>query len=278
MSGPLISIITPTLNCGELLDGCIESVLAQNYPRCEHIIMDGGSTDGTLSVLERHKHLVWRSEPDSGEANALNRALKMVKGDLVLWLNADDYLTPGALARVAEVYAQHAQPCVIYGDIDYIDEDGKFLMHQQSAPVADLPLFLRWWRNLRHPHQPAIFYGKEVVDTVGAFREDLFFAIDQEYQLRAVLHYPFHYAGMTLAVQRIRKSSKSWEAGKKCTDVHRAITLAYVRYLKPSEKLSFWFDYGIQHFVPIPAELKMRLKIRTRLRELFAPWQQKANR
>ena len=87
---PKISVVTPTLNCGQFIRDCIESVLAQNYENFEHIIVDGGSADGTVDVLREYPHLTWVSEPDDGEVFALNKALKIASGDIIGWLNADD--------------------------------------------------------------------------------------------------------------------------------------------------------------------------------------------
>jgi glycosyltransferase involved in cell wall biosynthesis len=92
---PKISVVTPTLNCGQFIRDCIESVLAQNYENFEHIIVDGGSADGTVDVLREYPHLTWVSDPDDGEVFALNKALKMASGDIIGWLNADDWYRDG---------------------------------------------------------------------------------------------------------------------------------------------------------------------------------------
>lgn len=95
-----ISIITPSFNQGKYIDQCIKSVLNQGYPDFEHIIVDGGSTDNTLDILKSYKHLIWISEKDKGLSDALNKALKMVRGDIVGWLNTDDFYCSGTFIKV----------------------------------------------------------------------------------------------------------------------------------------------------------------------------------
>ena len=87
---PKISIVTPSYNSAKFIEDCIQSVLKQNYPNFEHIVIDGGSTDGTVEILKQYPHLKWISEPDEGQSDALNKGFKMAEGDILGWLNADD--------------------------------------------------------------------------------------------------------------------------------------------------------------------------------------------
>src|SRR5690348_7251696 len=97
---PLVSIITPSLNQAAFIEAAIESVLAQDYPAIEHVVVDGGSTDGTLDLLKRYGQRVrWISEPDAGQSDAINKGVRMTSGPLLAWLNADDQYTPGAVSR-----------------------------------------------------------------------------------------------------------------------------------------------------------------------------------
>ena len=95
---PLVSVVTPSLNQAAYIEEAILSVREQDYPRIEHIVVDGGSTDGTLEILRRHPHVVWSSEPDEGQADALNKGFARARGTVLGWLNADDRYLPGAVS------------------------------------------------------------------------------------------------------------------------------------------------------------------------------------
>ena len=125
--GPKISIITPTYNCGQLIRRCIESVTSQEYPNFEQIVVDGESKDNTVDVLRQFPHVKWVSEKDNGEANALNKGLKMVTGDIVCWLNADDYLHPNALVPVGLAFAQNPDWELVFSNTYMVDSHGAVL-------------------------------------------------------------------------------------------------------------------------------------------------------
>jgi glycosyltransferase involved in cell wall biosynthesis len=123
---PLVSIVTPCFNAARFLEETIESVLGQEYPALEYVVMDGGSTDGTLEILKRYEgRLEWRSEPDNGQADAVNRGFELTHGEIFAFLNADDTYVPGAVARAVEGFARNPEAAVIYGDAWHVDENGK---------------------------------------------------------------------------------------------------------------------------------------------------------
>ena len=105
-SPPRISIVTPSYNQGRYLGELIESVVAQRDPNFEHIVMDGGSTDETVAVLKRYPHVLWRSEKDAGQSDAVCKALAMATGEIVGWINSDDFYYPGAFAAAREAFAR----------------------------------------------------------------------------------------------------------------------------------------------------------------------------
>jgi glycosyltransferase involved in cell wall biosynthesis len=125
---PLVSFVTPCFNSGQFIESCIKSVLAQDYPYVEHIIQDGASTDGTLDVLKKYSGKIdWVSEPDKGQSDGLNKALKRCRGDIILVLNADDELLPHAASWGVEQMQKQPEAAVVYGDQYVIDSQGKII-------------------------------------------------------------------------------------------------------------------------------------------------------
>src|SRR5580704_9036975 len=126
-----LSIVTPSLNQGTFIGEALLSVHSQNYGSLEHLVIDGGSSDITISILrryadeERWSHLHWISEPDRGQGDALNKGFSRTKGDVVGWLNSDDRYRPGCFERVVEVFQKYPEVDVVYGDYTCIDETGR---------------------------------------------------------------------------------------------------------------------------------------------------------
>jgi glycosyltransferase involved in cell wall biosynthesis len=123
---PCITIVTPSFNQGNFIAETIESVMAQNYPNMEHIVMDGGSTDDTLEVLKRYPHLKIVSEQDRGQADAINKGFALATGDIWAFLNSDDTFLPGALQRVAQEIDPTQGRQVVMGRCRFIDEKGQY--------------------------------------------------------------------------------------------------------------------------------------------------------
>lgn len=135
------SVVTASFNQGRFIRQCIESVHSQGV-EFEHIVVDACSTDETLAVLREYPHLQWTSEPDKGQTDAINKGFRRATGDWVMWLNADDYLKPGALASVSEFAESRANADVIYGDCDYVDEAGAFIRRKSEFPFSFWMLLL----------------------------------------------------------------------------------------------------------------------------------------
>lgn len=128
------SIITPSYNQGRFIRDCIESVKAQTGVEWEHIVQDACSTDETASVLDEYPHLKVTCEPDKGMSDGINRGFLKATGDWVMWLNTDDYLLPGALAKVAGFAARHPEADVIYGDCIFANERKEFIRRKREHP------------------------------------------------------------------------------------------------------------------------------------------------
>src|SRR5665213_1837569 len=126
---PKISIVTPSYNQGRFIEDAIESVLKQNYPYFEHIIIDGGSTDSTIDILKKYPHLIWISESDKGQSDAINKGFRLVSGDIIGWLNSDDYYLPNTFNAVAKNMSD-SQVDALYGNSRYVDVSGKVTSEQ----------------------------------------------------------------------------------------------------------------------------------------------------
>lgn len=204
---PLISIVTPSLNQGEYLPDAFASVRNQHYPRVEHIVMDGGSNDGTVDFLKTQVSLSWISEPDDGQSDAVNKGFTRASGDIIGWLNADDYFEPGTLFRVASFLSAHPAIDIVYGDCYYLYENaaGRELRLVRGREF-DLDALLN--QGCYIP-QPATFVRRSVFD-VGGLNLNLRYAMDYDWWLRlARAGKRFGYLPLPLATFRITQTSKS---------------------------------------------------------------------
>lgn len=242
---PKISVVTPTFNCGKYLRQCIESVLAQGYENFEHIIVDGASKDETIQILKSYPHVKWISEPDSGEAEALNKALKMASGDILNWLNADDYYNGNdVFSTVVEEFKIQSDCDVLVGKALIINEDDQVLGMRTPKQPLNLASLMRWFRDV-HLYQPAMFYTKRVNDKVGPYRQDLFFSIDLEYWLRiAAAGFKYGYVNSALARARlVRNGAKSANDPIKQEKNWHEIVTPFAELLPAGERYNFWKDY-----------------------------------
>jgi glycosyltransferase involved in cell wall biosynthesis len=162
---PKISVVTPSLNQGQYIEATIESVLGQGYPNLEYIIIDGGSTDGTVGIIDRYsEHLAnWVSEPDEGQTDALIKGFRQASGDILCWLCSDDLFEPGALREAAEIFAEHPDWQVIYGDSLWIDADSRPIRPKKEIP------FIRfiWMYDHNYLPQPSTFWRRGIYEQVG---------------------------------------------------------------------------------------------------------------
>ncbi len=182
MSKPLrISVITPCFNSATTIRETIQSVLQQDYPDVEHIVMDGGSTDGTLEIVKEYPHLLWTSGKDEGHYDAMNKGIARATGELIVILNSDDCFRPGALASVAGGFHEYPQWEAAFGDVVYVDGQGQEIYRREEA-VYDYNV-LRYWRGYIC-HQ-TLFVRKSVYQRIGLYRcKDFAHGCDYEFILR----------------------------------------------------------------------------------------------
>jgi len=208
---PLVSIVTPSLDQGRFIEATIRSVLEQDYPRIEYVVVDGGSIDGTVDLLERYAERVrWISEPDAGQAAAINKGFRSTSGTILGWLNSDDLYEPGAVAAaVARLRARPEVP-LVYGDAVHVDEAGRVL-----GPCPEVRPFDR--RRLVHEIdfvvQPAAFFRRDAFEAAGGLDESLHWTMDYDLWLRLTEGHDAAYLPRPLAAYRLTGDNKTLRGG-----------------------------------------------------------------
>lgn len=182
---PKITIVTPSYNQGQFIEETIISVIGQNYPNLEYIIMDGGSTDNTVEIIKKYEeHLYyWVSEKDGGQSEAINKGFKMCSGDILGWLNSDDLYMPGSLSYISENIntdssALYFGNCIHFKETEKLMSNGSDVVTSQSCKkLTDMDYIV----------QPSAFWTRKTWNRVGELREDLHYAFDWEWFIRAEL-------------------------------------------------------------------------------------------
>ncbi len=185
---PRISVVTPSYNQAEYLEATIRSVLLQDYPDFEYIVIDGGSTDSSVAILEKYsEHLTyWVSEKDAGQADAINKGLALTSGNLLAYINSDDYYLPGAFSRAGSIYAEHSDTDLIHGRCMYVDQYANPIGSRFSTidSLTDLlDLWGVWWGDGLLV-QPEVFWSRRIAERAGQFNDQLQFSMDYEYWIR----------------------------------------------------------------------------------------------
>lgn len=211
----LISIITPSFNQARYLETTLRSVLTQDYPSIEYLVIDGGSTDGSVEILQRYSDQLagWVSESDRGQTDALNKGFARAKGEILAWLNSDDTYEPGAIAAAVKYLTEHPEIGMVYADTNFIDENGRVIGRFPAAQTDQ--------RRLRqgyvHIPQQATFFRADLWRQVGPLDPDFYFAMDYDLWTRLARLAPFAYLpGQTWANFRLHSSGKTIAADDRC--------------------------------------------------------------
>ena len=212
MRNPLVSIITPSYNQGRFIRATIESVLGQDYPNLEYIVMDGGSGDETLAVLKDYaSRLTCLSEKDRGQSHAINKGFRLARGSLLFWLNSDDVILPGAVRAAVAEFTQNPAAGAVYGDGYLLDEDGAV-----TSPFTATEPFNLW--KLVHLSdyilQQTLYVRREVLDDIGDLDESLHFTMDWDLLIRIGLRYPLSYIRRPMGCLREYPETKSSSGGR----------------------------------------------------------------
>lgn len=203
---PLVSIVTPSFNQAQFIEQTILSVRNQDYPNIEHIIIDGGSTDGTLDVLKEYSDsITWVSEPDEGQSQAINKGFALSKGEIIGWINSDDYYLPGAVSMAVNALTSDPSIDAIYGYCAKVDEAGNTTEILKSPEFDRKVLF----SNPCIIHQPTVFFRKSLLDKVGFLDESLHYAMDFDLWIRMAKVSEFRLIPEVLAAHRFSSGCKS---------------------------------------------------------------------
>jgi glycosyltransferase involved in cell wall biosynthesis len=202
---PPVTIVTPCLNAAPFLEQTILSVLNQDYPRIEYIVMDGGSTDGTLDILRKYEHsLQWKSAPDRGTADAVNRGFALGKGEILGFLNADDLYHPHAVSTAVRNLCENREAAGVYGDAWWIDETG--------ARIAPYPV-RSFDRALLEREcficQPASFFRREAFENIGGLDPGFNLTFDYDFWLRLTRTFSLRRIDASLADSRMHQANKT---------------------------------------------------------------------
>jgi glycosyltransferase involved in cell wall biosynthesis len=203
---PNISIVTVSYNQGKYIEENILSVLNQNYPNVEHIIIDAGSTDETLNILKRYdKHLDWISEPDNGQSHGLNKGFKKASGEIIGWFNSDDRVAPYALHKIANIFVNNPNEIAVIGDQRIINENGEEIKCIKSRSYTYDYLL----NHARGITQNSIFFKKSVFNQVGYLNESLNYAMDRDFFIRLSKLRDIPYMNEILGEFRIQADAKT---------------------------------------------------------------------
>ncbi len=203
---PLVSIVTPSFNQARYLETTIRSVLGQDYPRLEYLIVDGGSTDGSVEVIRRYAGRLawWVSEPDQGQADGINKGLRRAQGEIVAWLNSDDVYAPGAVRAAVEAFQKHPEAGLVFGDALSINASGRAFHTLKAGPwgLEDLMTF-------HMLTQPAVFMRRTVAAEVGFLDEDFHFLLDHRLWLKIAARAEMVYVPAVWAFARYHAEAKN---------------------------------------------------------------------
>jgi glycosyltransferase involved in cell wall biosynthesis len=235
---PLVSIVTPSFHQAPYLEAAIRSVLEQDYPRLEYIVIDGGSTDGSVDVIRHYAPRLsyWISEPDLGQADAINKGFAKARGEIFAWLNSDDVYRPGAVSEAVAYLRDHAEIGLVYGQAFYIDEAGAVIARYPAGPTDHRGLR----RGITTIPQQATFFRARLWRMVGPLDPSFYYAMDYDLWVRLSAVSPIAFVRRPWADFRIHDLSKSRREASRCwpemmkvhfRDGGGRLSILYAKYL-----------------------------------------------
>lgn len=225
-----ISIVTPSFNSGRFIEEAIQSVLDQNYDNFEHIIIDGGSTDNTIEILEKYSHLIWVSEPDDGQSDAINKGFKRATGDIIGWLNSDDLYLPGTFDIVSQELSNNKVDAIYanYRDIDLNGKITKEYVTQNSSK----------WMSLYICYIPSttFFFRRKIVEQDIFIDKKFYITMDKEFFAQIL------YSGLNIQKANAFFAHFRWHDGNKSIPSKEIKNIRYLEGIKIANR------YGKVHF------------------------------
>jgi len=206
-----ISVITPSYNQAQFLEETIQSVLSQDYPQLEYIIVDGGSTDGSVEIIKKYEKQIsqWVSEPDTGQSDAINKGWKMASGDIITWLNTDDTYCPGTISTAADIFHKNPETILVHGAANTYDQSGHRLLFTSQPFAMDPYEMIMSCGGVTT--QPSIFFRRIVLNEIGYLDTNLHYIMDWEYWIRMGLHFGSH---RFQKIDTILSNNRDWSGTK----------------------------------------------------------------
>ncbi len=202
----LVSIITPSYNQSAYLEQTMNSILNQDYANIEYIVMDGGSTDASIDIIKKYSSRLafWTSERDRGQADAINKGTAHARGEIVAWLNSDDYYLPGTISAAVKVFEQNPDVVLIYGDMLAVDEHGKTfnMLSYQQLTLDDLLCF-------QIIGQPAVFFQRDAFEKAGGLDTSFHFLLDHQLWIKIAAQGKILHVNQTWAAARYHAEAKN---------------------------------------------------------------------
>lgn len=244
MNNLKISVITPSYNQGKFIEETINSIISQSYKNFEYIIIDGGSTDETLGIIEKYSSYLhyWVSESDDGQTNAINKGFMHASGDIFCWINSDDVLLPGSLKLVADYFKLNPQVNFVNGDTVFIDSTSKILLRHF------IPKQSPFWasKGIYYCSQQSMFWRKGLFEKIGYLDERFYATMDLEFLIR-IFKYNISIGQIKypLGAIRIHSETKSTNGGQIWIDNYNMIAKLHPGYFKISPSLFYLFLFRV---------------------------------
>lgn len=237
-----ISVITPSLNSGKYIDRAIKSVLAQCYEEFEHIIVDGASTDNTVNILKQYSHLKWISESDRGQSDAMNKGFALSNGDIIVYLNADDYFLPNVFDIVINAFDDETD--IVFGNLEMITPSRETVIKVPSTQYQDI---LEHWKSLFPLNPVQYFYRRKLQEGI-VFNVDNHFAMDHEFLLSITKNTSITHIDKIFGVFDMVEGSKTAEGTQEAEQYWRLENFSYIDHFLHDMPLAYVLGYKKEQY------------------------------